>query len=78
MGTSSNASHDGTSHASRNRAAGSVRRPDTLAPAQDFTDLAYTMVRVLDEDGQETDVTLYRLVALGATDTAPKEEGVQK
>ncbi|WP_286880526.1 thiamine pyrophosphate-dependent enzyme, partial [Sphingomonas sp.] len=33
-------------------AAGSVRRPDTLAPAQDFTDLAYTMVRVLDEDAQ--------------------------
>ncbi|MEH3048531.1 3-methyl-2-oxobutanoate dehydrogenase (2-methylpropanoyl-transferring) subunit alpha [Sphingomonas adhaesiva] len=33
-------------------AAGSVRRPDTAATAHDFTDLAYTMVRVLDEEGQ--------------------------
>jgi 2-oxoisovalerate dehydrogenase E1 component alpha subunit len=32
--------------------AGSVRRPDTAANAQDFTDLAYTMVRVLDEDNR--------------------------
>ncbi len=32
--------------------AGSVRRPDTAAPARDFTDLAYTLVRVLDEDGR--------------------------
>ena len=33
-------------------AAGSVRRPDTAAPAQEFTDLSYTMVRVLDEEGR--------------------------
>ncbi len=31
-------------------AAGSVRRPDTADKAQSFIDLAYTMVRVLDED----------------------------
>jgi 2-oxoisovalerate dehydrogenase E1 component alpha subunit len=29
-----------------------VRRPDTADKAQDFTDLAYTMVRVLDEDNR--------------------------
>jgi 2-oxoisovalerate dehydrogenase E1 component alpha subunit len=33
-------------------AAGAARRPDTAEPARDFTDLAYTMVRVLDEDGR--------------------------
>jgi 2-oxoisovalerate dehydrogenase E1 component alpha subunit len=33
-------------------AAGSVRRPDTAASAHDFTDLAYTMVRVLDDEGR--------------------------
>ena len=33
-------------------AAGSVRRPDTADKAQDFADLAYTMVRVLDEDNR--------------------------
>ncbi|MFT3978798.1 MAG: thiamine pyrophosphate-dependent enzyme, partial [Sphingomonas bacterium] len=33
-------------------AAGSVRRPDTHDDAADFTDLAYAMVRVLDEHGQ--------------------------
>jgi 2-oxoisovalerate dehydrogenase E1 component alpha subunit len=33
-------------------AAGSVRRPDTAANAHDFTDLAYTMVRVLDDEGR--------------------------
>jgi 2-oxoisovalerate dehydrogenase E1 component alpha subunit len=32
--------------------AASVRRPDTADKAQDFTDLAYTMVRVLDEDNR--------------------------
>jgi 2-oxoisovalerate dehydrogenase E1 component alpha subunit len=32
--------------------AGSVRRPDTADKAQDFADLAYTMVRVLDEDNR--------------------------
>jgi len=32
--------------------AGSARRPDTADKAQDFTDLAYTMVRVLDEDNR--------------------------
>ena len=32
--------------------AGSARRPDTAAPAGEFTDLAYTLVRVLDEDGR--------------------------
>lgn len=31
-------------------AAGSVRRPDTADKAQSFSDLAYTMIRVLDED----------------------------
>lgn len=33
-------------------AAGSARRPDTTAAARDFTDLAYAMIRVLDDDGQ--------------------------
>ena len=33
-------------------AAGAARRPDTAESARDFTDLAYTMVRVLDEDGR--------------------------
>ncbi len=33
-------------------AAGAARRPDSAEPARDFTDLAYTMVRVLDEDGR--------------------------
>ena len=33
-------------------AAGAARRPDTAAPARDFTDLAYTLVRVLDDDGR--------------------------
>ena len=32
--------------------AGSARRPDTAAPAREFTDLAYTLVRVLDEEGR--------------------------
>ncbi|WP_258046874.1 3-methyl-2-oxobutanoate dehydrogenase (2-methylpropanoyl-transferring) subunit alpha [Sphingomonas folli] len=32
--------------------AGAAPRPDTAAPARDFTDLAYTMVRVLDEQHQ--------------------------
>lgn len=32
--------------------AGSARRPDTAADAQGFTDLAYTLVRVLDEEGR--------------------------
>ena len=32
--------------------AGEARRPDTAAKAEEFTDLAYTLVRVLDEDGQ--------------------------
>ena len=32
--------------------AGAARRPDTAAPAKDFTDLAYTLVRVLDEDNR--------------------------
>jgi len=32
--------------------AGSARRPDTADKAQDFADLAYTMVRVLDEDNR--------------------------
>jgi 2-oxoisovalerate dehydrogenase E1 component alpha subunit len=33
-------------------AAGSVRRPDTAEPARHFTDLAYTLIRVLDDNGQ--------------------------
>ncbi|HEX7693301.1 MAG TPA: 3-methyl-2-oxobutanoate dehydrogenase (2-methylpropanoyl-transferring) subunit alpha [Sphingomonas sp.] len=33
-------------------AAGSVRRPDTADKAQSFNDLAYTMIRVLDEDNR--------------------------
>jgi 2-oxoisovalerate dehydrogenase E1 component alpha subunit len=33
-------------------AAGSARRPDTAAPADSFHELAYTLVRVLDDDGQ--------------------------
>lgn len=33
-------------------AAGSARRPDTAENAQGFADLAYTMVRVLDDDGR--------------------------
>ncbi|WP_267397416.1 MULTISPECIES: 3-methyl-2-oxobutanoate dehydrogenase (2-methylpropanoyl-transferring) subunit alpha [unclassified Sphingomonas] len=33
-------------------AAGAVRRPDSAAKANDFIDLAYTMVRVLDDDGR--------------------------
>jgi 2-oxoisovalerate dehydrogenase E1 component alpha subunit len=32
--------------------AGAARRPDTAESAHDFTDLAYTMVRVLDENGR--------------------------
>ncbi|WP_267389411.1 3-methyl-2-oxobutanoate dehydrogenase (2-methylpropanoyl-transferring) subunit alpha [Sphingomonas sp. GC_Shp_3] len=32
--------------------AGQARRPDTADRAEDFTDLAYDLVRVLDEDGQ--------------------------
>jgi 2-oxoisovalerate dehydrogenase E1 component alpha subunit len=32
--------------------AGSARRPDTADPARDFTELAYALVRVLDEDGR--------------------------
>ena len=32
--------------------AGAARRPDTAAPAMEFTDLAYTLVRVLDEEGR--------------------------
>ena len=32
--------------------AGAARRPDTAAPAAEFTDLAYALVRVLDEEGQ--------------------------
>ena len=32
--------------------AGAARRPDTAESAHDFTDLAYTMVRVLDDDGR--------------------------
>ena len=32
--------------------AGAAQRPDTVAPAADFTDLAYTMIRVLDDDGR--------------------------
>ncbi len=32
--------------------AGAARRPDTAESAHDFTELAYTMVRVLDEDGR--------------------------
>ncbi|WP_294282174.1 3-methyl-2-oxobutanoate dehydrogenase (2-methylpropanoyl-transferring) subunit alpha [uncultured Sphingomonas sp.] len=32
--------------------AGAARRPDTAESAHDFTDLAYTMVRVLDEEGR--------------------------
>ena len=32
--------------------AGAAPRPDTAAPASGFTDLAYTLVRVLDDDGQ--------------------------
>ena len=31
--------------------AGAARRPDSAAPAREFTDLAYTLVRVLDDDG---------------------------
>ena len=32
--------------------AGEARRPDTAADAGEFRDLAYTLIRVLDEDGQ--------------------------
>ena len=32
--------------------AGEARRPDTAAQAREFTELAYSMVRVLDEDGR--------------------------
>jgi 2-oxoisovalerate dehydrogenase E1 component alpha subunit len=32
--------------------AGAARRPDTADAAQDFTELAYTLVRVLDEEGR--------------------------
>jgi 2-oxoisovalerate dehydrogenase E1 component alpha subunit len=32
--------------------AGAARRPDTAAPAGEFTDLAYTLVRVLDDEGR--------------------------
>ena len=32
--------------------AGEARRPDTAAHARDFTDLAYTLVRVLDDQGR--------------------------
>ena len=32
--------------------AGAARRPDTADDAQGFTDLAYTLVRVLDENGK--------------------------
>jgi 2-oxoisovalerate dehydrogenase E1 component alpha subunit len=32
--------------------AGAARRPDTAEPAAGFTDLAYTLVRVLDDDGR--------------------------
>lgn len=32
--------------------AGAARRPDTAEPARGFTDLAYTLVRVLDDDGR--------------------------
>ncbi len=32
--------------------AGAARRPDTAAPAAGFTDLAYALVRVLDEEGR--------------------------
>ena len=32
--------------------AGAARRPDTAAPAADFPELAYTLVRVLDDDNQ--------------------------
>ncbi|KQT31242.1 2-oxoisovalerate dehydrogenase [Sphingomonas sp. Leaf412] len=32
--------------------AGAARRPDTAAPAREFTDLAYTLVRVLDEENR--------------------------
>lgn len=32
--------------------AGAARRPDTAESAHDFTDLAYSMVRVLDEEGR--------------------------
>ena len=32
--------------------AGSVRRPDTAAPADSFHELAYTLIRVLDDAGQ--------------------------
>jgi 2-oxoisovalerate dehydrogenase E1 component alpha subunit len=32
-------------------AAGAARRPDSAAPAAEFTDLAYTLVRVLDDAG---------------------------
>jgi 2-oxoisovalerate dehydrogenase E1 component alpha subunit len=31
--------------------AGAARRPDSAEPARDFTDLAYSLVRVLDDDG---------------------------
>src|SRR5690606_15929768 len=33
-------------------AAGSVRRPDTLAREAEMRDLPYTLVRVLDDDGR--------------------------
>ncbi|MGI4731488.1 MAG: 3-methyl-2-oxobutanoate dehydrogenase (2-methylpropanoyl-transferring) subunit alpha [Janthinobacterium lividum] len=33
-------------------AAGAARRPDIADPARDFTDLAYSLVRVLDEEGR--------------------------
>jgi len=33
-------------------AAGAARRPDPSAPAKDFADLAYTLVRVLDAEGR--------------------------
>ena len=35
-------------------AAGAARRPDTATPAREFTDLTYSMVRVLDDDGRAT------------------------
>ncbi len=34
--------------------AGAARRPDTTAPAREFIDLAYTLVRVFDEDARAT------------------------
>ncbi len=36
-------------------AAGAARRPDTAEPARDFIDLAYSLVRVLDEEGRAID-----------------------